>query len=116
MERVSRSETKIYHISNNAISYEYPTNNKDINIAFVEINGRYPDEGYCLNEICTESCYVIDGSGKLYVDNMEYELEKDTVVIINPGELYYYVGDLRLCVPSTPAWTPEQHKKVLVKK
>lgn len=116
MEIAQREDAKLFKISDNAISYKYPTNNKDINIAYVEINGRYPDTGYCLNKIWTETCYVIEGNGKFHINDMEYEISKGTFILINPGELYYYEGNLKLCVPCTPAWTKDQHEKVLVKK
>jgi len=36
------------------IGYEYPLEDKDINIAVIEVKGRYPTMGYAMNELVKE--------------------------------------------------------------
>jgi mannose-6-phosphate isomerase-like protein (cupin superfamily) len=92
------------------IAFEYPIGDKDINMAFVEIRGRYPDEGYVINESVKELVFVVEGEGKLTIGEKEYGLAEGDAVLILPGEKYFFDGNLKILVPCSPAWFPEQHK------
>jgi mannose-6-phosphate isomerase-like protein (cupin superfamily) len=87
-------------------------NDKDINIATIEITGRYPKEGCVVNNKCKELSYIIKGSGKIVVEDKEIFLEKGDAILVEPKEKYYWDGNMTLLVPCTPAWYPEQHKIV----
>lgn len=112
MKRLSKEEAKTIKVSDACIAVEYPLEDKDINATTIEIKGRYPDKGRTVNLECKELAYVIKGSGKIVVEEQEYILEKDSVVLIDPGEKFYWEGDMTLFMPCTPAWRPEQHKEV----
>ncbi len=88
---------------------EYPLRNKDINVAVIKLNGRYPDSGRAVNTVCKELAYIINGSGKLIVEGQVIELKKGDLVLIEAGEKYYWISDMEMLVPCVPAWYPEQH-------
>ena len=91
-------------------TYEYNIEDDDINYCIVDINGRFPTGNkYALNKECKEMAHILSGSGILVVDNVKYELEKDDVVLIDKLEKYYWEGNIKLGLPCTPAWTPQQH-------
>jgi len=94
------------------MALEYPIKDKDISVALIELTGRYPNKGIVLNEKCKELAYVIKGSGKLVVENKEVPVEEGDLVSIDPGEKYFWDGNLTLLIPCTPAWYPEQHKEI----
>lgn len=56
--------------------------------------------------------HVLEGEGILWVDGKTYPLKKDDVVLIDVGEKYYWEGNMKLGVPCSPAWYPEQHDEV----
>ena len=112
MKLINKEETSKYKNSNNCIATEYPMNDKDINIAIIDITGRYPTKGRVVNNKCKEIVYVIKGKGKVFVDNKEISLEKGDMILIEPKEKYYWDGNFTLFVPCTPAWYPEQHEEV----
>ena len=113
MKIVKKDEVLIHENSKTCIATEYPSADKDINVALVKINGRYPEVGYALNEVCKELAFINEGEGKIVLDNgNEIILEKGDSILIEPGEEYYWQGSLILIVSCTPAWYPEQHKKV----
>lgn len=89
---------------------EYPLGDKDINFATATITGRYPDNGYCVNEECKELIYVIDGDGTLNKKDETIEFNKGDVILIDKGEIYYWNAHCTIVMPCTPAWYPEQHK------
>ena len=103
-EKVSNSE--------NCIVFEYPMGDKDINGAVVELTGRYPDKGRVVNQKCKELGYIIKGSGKIVIDDQEVLLLEGDLVLIEPGEKFFWDGDLVMFVPCTPAWYSEQHIEV----
>jgi mannose-6-phosphate isomerase-like protein (cupin superfamily) len=99
--------------SEKCIAYEYPLNDKDINMALVVINGRYPDTGRVTNEQVKEIVFVINGKGKIFVENKEYELKEGDAILILPKQKYFYEGhNLQIMAACSPAWHPEQHKYV----
>ncbi len=92
-------------------TYEYNIEDNDINYCIVDIDGRFPSgEGiYALNKECKEMAHVLSGNGILVVEDKEYNLEKDDVVLIDKFEKYYWKGKMRLGLPCSPAWEPQQH-------
>lgn len=91
---------------------EYPLDDKDINFSTAVLSGRYPDEGYCVNEECKELIYVIKGNGTLNKKDEKIEFSKGDIVLIDKGEVYYWDAHCTIAMPCTPAWYPEQHKHV----
>ena len=112
MKLIHFLETKEFKNSNSCVANEYSFNDSDINVAIVKISGRYPDNGRTMNEKCKEIGYVINGSGKIIVDGSEFILKKGDTVLIEPGEKFFWEGNLTMVMPCTPAWSPEQHKLV----
>ena len=112
MQIVKKSQRKEFKNSEYCIAFEYPINDKDINGAIIKLNGRYPDPGFAINEICKEMAYVVEGNGKIVIEEKEYLISQGDLVLINPGEKYYWQGNMELFMPCTPAWTPEQHKNI----
>lgn len=94
-------------------TYEYNIEDKDINYCIVDIDGRFPAEKWAMNHECKEMAHILSGSGILVIDGVgTFELEQDDVVLVDKGEKYYWEGKMRLGIPCTPAWYPEQHEDV----
>lgn len=74
--------------------------------------GRYPEKSYVVNEVCKELVYVIKGSGKLVAGNEVEKINQGDVVLLLPGEKYYFEAQLTMFMPCSPAWYPEQHKQI----
>lgn len=87
-------------------------NDKDINGAVISIKGRSPESGRVVNNGCKEMAYVVEGSGKVEIEDIEVLLNQGDVIIIDAGERYFWNGNMTLFVPCVPAWTPEQSQEV----
>lgn len=111
MKRIRKTETTIFKNGKHCVAIEYPLGDKSINGAVIKLNGRYPDKGRVVNEVCKELAYVIEGKGSVTVENRLVSLVKGDQILIEPGERYFFEGNLTMFVPCTPAWYPEQHKK-----
>lgn len=112
MIHVEKNNRNTFNNSDVCTAQEYPLNDPDINAVVIELSGRYPDSGRTINEKCKELVYVIRGSGILVCEGTRVDLSEGDVVLINPGERFYWEGDMDLFMPCTPAWYPEQHKEV----
>ena len=112
MKIVRKNETKEFKNSDQCTVIEYPLNDKDINGGVGKITGRYPEKNRVVNTKCKELGYIISGSGKVVVEGKEYLFNTGDVVLIEPGERYYWEGDFEVFMPCTPAWYPEQHQEV----
>jgi len=112
MKIVKKDQRKEFKNGDYCIAFEYPMEDKNINGAVIKLSGRYPDKGWAVNEICKEMGYIISGSGKLVVEDKEYELTAGDLVLINPGEKFYWQGNMEIFMPCAPAWSPDQYKTV----
>jgi mannose-6-phosphate isomerase-like protein (cupin superfamily) len=110
MEHVKYESAVMHENSPNCKVYEYVMKNAEMNIGVAEIAGRYPDEGYAMNNKCSEMGYILKGSGRLVTETDEATLGSGDVVYIPHGEKYYWEGNLTVALPCTPAWYPEQHE------
>ena len=91
---------------------EYPLEDEMINFALAKVSGRYPTTGYVLNHKSKELVYIQEGNGKVVVDGMEHFIQTGDLVLIEPGEKFYWDGMLTLSISCTPAWTEKQNEMV----
>lgn len=110
MKFIKNTDSVKYNNSDKCIAYEYPLGDNNLNVALVEVNGRYPEAGKVLNEKCKEIAFIIEGRGKVVVNDREVLLEKGDSVLIEPKEEIYWEGDLKMLLSCSPAWTPEQYR------
>lgn len=86
-----------------------------LNDAEIALSGRYPAEGYAINDISTVMISVEEGSGGLTIrDSPTVSLSIGDRLLIKPGEPYYFSVTERLVIRyiATPAWTPSQARLV----
>ena len=113
MKELPKNKAKKNVVSVSCVALEYLLNDKDINAVVIKINGRYPEKGRTVNDKCKELAYVIRGKGKVTVEENDIELKEGSVVLIEPGERFFWEGEnLEIFMPCTPAWYPEQHREV----
>ncbi|MFZ2970439.1 MAG: cupin domain-containing protein [Minisyncoccia bacterium] len=112
MKIIRKDQTKIFKNSDSCTAVEYPLGDKDINGAVIELKGRYPARGRAVNLKCKEMAFIIEGSGKLVVEGIETKLEGGDLALIEAGEKFFWDGDMKIFMPCTPAWFPEQHKEI----
>ena len=112
MKIIHKNQTEEHKNSDVCTAIEYPLGDKDINGAFFELSGRYPKEGRVVNMECKELAYIIEGSGRVVVEEQEVKLNNGDLILIEAGEKYFWEGNLKMFVPCIPAWYPEQHKEL----
>lgn len=104
-EVVTTQENGISHFH----EYQFPFKNASLGVS--EINGRYPESGFDVDEEVEASWYVEAGTGFIWIGGQEYTVEKGDMIYVPAGEKYSIQGkNLRLVVCSSPSWYPEQHK------
>lgn len=109
---IKKSERVKFENSPRCYGFEYPMNDKNINIAYIEIRERYPDKGFVLNEVIKEIVLVLNGKGSITIEGKKYILEKDDAFLILPNKKYFFEGDMDTIVTCSPAFYPEQHKLI----
>ena len=99
--------------SNECKTIEYSFGDNDIDLGVATITGRYPEEGYCVNTICKELIYVLEGSGKIYFENESIEFSEGDSILIENNEKYYWKAKYcKVSMACTPSWSPEQYKVI----
>ena len=108
---IKREARQKHQNSKQCTVFTYDFGEKKISISVADIQGRYPDEGYVINEEVTEMFYVENGLGKIVIDEEEHKLAPQDVVLIHPGQKFYYDGNLRVVITCAPVWYIEQYKE-----
>lgn len=91
--------------------YAFPFKNASLGVS--EINWRYPQTGFDVDEEIEASWYVEWGNGIVWIDWQEYNVQKGDMIYVPANEKYYIVWNkLSLVVSSSPVWYPEQHKHI----
>lgn len=111
MEKIESEKAIKGENSKDCQTLEYSFCDKDIDLGIATITSRFPESGYCYNEISKELIYVLEGTGKICFEDKEILFKKGDAILIQPHEKYYWESSY--CVVSmscTPAWSPEQHK------
>ncbi len=109
MKFCPKNQTNKFSNSDTCVVAEYPLEDKDIEMVVVAIKGRYPKSGRVVNKECKELAYIQEGSGKITIEGEEVKLNQGDMILIDAGEIYYWDGQLTLCVTCSPRWFPEQH-------
>ncbi len=110
MELVKKSSASKFVGSSTTTIFEYLMNESTINGAIAVINGRYPEKGYAKNTISKELVYILEGKGVIGFPDKEIVIKKGDCLILQPNEIYYWNGTMKLFMACTPAWKPEQHE------
>lgn len=81
------------------------------NVSEIDLDERYPETGYALNETVNLFVYVLAGEAHLISEERRLRLEPGMTALIERGTKYFWqpLPSVSLVVFSTPAWTPEQH-------
>jgi len=88
--------------------YEYPSTNSSFAISKIE--GRYPEKGKSKNLECEQAYYVISGSGTIYSEKGNFEIEKGDLYYFTKEEAYHVIGkNLEVCILNSPKWNLEQY-------
>lgn len=95
--------------SDACIVTEYPMDHKGLDFAIVELEGRYPDKGYAVNQICDEIVYVQEGEGSVSVNGTNHALHAGDVILIESKDKFVWNGSLKLIIACNPAFHVEQH-------
>lgn len=82
----------------------------DQTVAVVEMEGRYPEQGYSLNDVSTETLLVLEGSVMAEAGEERHELSEGDLFMVFPQTKYRLEGKARVAVFITPAW--EKNKNV----
>ena len=69
------------------LEYSIKLNEKNIDFCINTITGRYPQKGYCTNEVCQEICYILEGSGSINKKNGVINFKQGDVIFIDKKDI-----------------------------
>ena len=88
----------------------YPPGPDDqFSIAVVEQDGIYPQQGWSMNDVCTETFYMLEGAFEVDVDDKSFTIKQGDVLSVEPGQKYRVRGKGRSVDLITPAWDKKQN-------
>lgn len=82
-----------------------------LDIAVVEVSGRYPDAGFIYNEESHEMAYVAKGQGYFKKKGEDWQLiNEGDVIYFKPEERFAWKSDgMTLVMPCSPQFDPNKH-------
>lgn len=105
----SQSDAKKYDIPGGTC-YLYPDcPTGRLSCAYVLQDGRYPEEGFRKNSVCTEAMFIIDGRFTMTIDGETRELGPKDVVYVPVGAAYSIEGKGTTFVFIEPKWDSAQN-------
>lgn len=113
MKLIAKKDATTINNSDTCQVIEYPFDEIDINGSVIAVNGRYPESGSVINEVCKEIVYIISGKGSLTVNEHMVEFDEGDSLFIDKGEIYFWKGTFVSYMACTPAFYAEQHKELL---
>lgn len=114
MKFVRREDAVLGSNSGKCGMSSYYFGDKDVDLCLATIRGRYPETGFCVNLICKELVYVLEGSGSLCFEDEVMDFKQDDAVLIENGRKYYWSANYcKVAISSCPALTTEQCKIVV---
>lgn len=106
----TQKEAQEFTIPGETHGYLYPPHpKKEQSVAYIEMDGIYPEQGYSMNDVCTETLYMIEGEFEEEVDGKVYTLKAGDVLMVLPGQKYRSKGKGKAVVIITPAWDKTQN-------
>ena len=84
----------------------------DIDGALINVNGRYPDSGFLVNEVSKELVYITAGTGRLLSREDKKSFGAGDVIFIDNREEFAWEGAFEGFFATTPRFDPAQHKEV----
>lgn len=107
---IKKSE-RAKHVNDvSCIAYEYGHKDKDIDIAFIVIDGRHPEKGRVISKVSKEIIFVCKGKGKVEIDGKSFALSEGDTVLIQPCRKYFFEGKLELVISCHPPWNPKNYE------
>jgi mannose-6-phosphate isomerase-like protein (cupin superfamily) len=108
---IKKQQAKEKTTSKTCKVWEYGFENKNLGIAAVKIDGRYPEKGKAMNKECDEIYYVISGEAKVNVDGKEFNIAEGDALFLPKAKPYFVEAKkLFLLVSNNPSWNAEQYE------
>jgi len=100
-----------FEIPGGTKGYLYPAHPQgEQQIAMVEMDGVYPEKGYSINSVCTETIFLLEGQLTVEVDGQDYNLRPNDMIMILPGQKYKVTGKGKSIDLISPSWDKNQNK------
>lgn len=102
-------KTKKVHASPNTTIWEFVMEEKAISGAVAQINLRYPEKGFAVNQKSKELAFVISGSGLVVTPKERRTIGIGDFIFLDAGESFAWEGALTIFMATSPAFDPKQH-------
>jgi mannose-6-phosphate isomerase-like protein (cupin superfamily) len=79
-------------------------------VAYQETSQGHAEEFY--HDTSAFIFYIIEGAGTWIIEDQEFPVEANDVVIVPPGKRFYYKGTLKQVCITAPAWDAEHEHHV----
>lgn len=110
MQIIQQDQSKQFANGSFCTAWEYLHQDKDLNLAIIDLSGPYPESGYAVNREVKELVYILEGRIVLILEDKEVELSVGDSVILEIKEKFAWRGSGKMAVFCAPAWNPEQYE------
>ena len=110
MTKYSTQDAQAFEIPGGTKGFIFPSHPKgEHTIAVISADGMYPEKGYALNDVCTETVYVVEGQLVVTINSKEESVNSGELIMILPGQKYTIRGKAEAIDFITPSWDKNQN-------
>lgn len=110
---IKKKEAKNFEIPGGTRGLLYPSSPKgDQTIAAIKMKGSYPESGWSVNDISTETIFLTKGEFFIETEKEEYHLSQGDMFFVFPGTKYRIKGEGEAMVFISPSWEKNTNKIV----
>lgn len=105
-----KRDAQKFSIPGGTKGFLYPSHPRgEQTVAYIEMDGAYPEKGYSINDVCTETLYMLEGSFEIECGGKNYTLKGGDLFMILPKNKYRTRGKGKALALITPAWSKKQN-------
>ncbi len=81
----------------------------DQSVVQLEMDGKYPQKGYSINDVCTETVLLLEGRFEVEYGDDRFILNPGDMVMLLPKKKYRITGKGKAVVCIAPSWDSKQN-------
>lgn len=106
----SQQDAQEFTIPGGTHGYLYPPHpKKEQSVATIEMDGVYPEKGFSINDVCTETIFVLEGELEVEYKGEWHTLKPHDMIMLEPNNTYRIKGKGKAMVIISPSWDSNQN-------
>ena len=110
---IKKINSKKFTIAGGTEGSIYPSSpDGDFTVARVSMDGKYPQNGFSVNDVCKETLFLLEGKLEVQIEDEMFKMEEGDLLTVEPNKKYKIKGRGQAIDIITPAWEKNKNRIV----